>query len=225
MSNTHPANRASLKSREDLDKIRKLLVDKNPDGAALAIQLLDTLKASEAQWLELFPAELIRTLLAPGDPAIWAKLAESATSRPRLHKAILAAAKASRGSWREFLKSLFLADHPDVMRLAVEALKESYLHLDYLTTLSDAAATALSNYKGTLGLNSLTTLSTSAARSLAKHKGGLSLSGLTTLSDAAAESLAKHEGDLNLSGGDAADKIDEAKGKLASAKKSQDAPD
>ena len=200
MSNTHPANRASLKSREDLDKIRKLLVDKNPDGAALAIQLLDTLKASEAQWLELFPAELIRTLLAPGDPAIWAKLAESATSRPRLHKAILAAAKASRGSWREFLKSLFLADHPDVMRLAVEALKESYLHLDYLTTLSDAAATALSNYKGTLGLNSLTTLSTSAARSLAKHKGGLSLSRLTTLSDAAAESLAKHKGGLSLSG-------------------------
>lgn len=182
---------------EQLAKIRKLLVDKNPDGAALAIQLLDTLNASEAQWLELFPAKLIQTLLATGDPAIWAKLAEAATSRPRLHKAILAAANASRDCWEEFLKSLFLADHPDVMRLVVEASKESYLYLDYLTTLSDAAVTALEQYDGQLDLGGLTTLSASAARSLAKLKtkefSYLQLQALQ-LTPAIAKELARYQG-------------------------------
>ncbi len=236
---------SELLDPEQLSKISKLLVDKNPDGVALAIQLLNTLEASEEQWLELFNREQCKTLLETGDPQIWIRLVEAAIPRPRLYEALLvAAAKCSNGVER----AIFVADHPDAMQFVVKILDGEVLYLDGLTMLSDAAAEALGKYKGYLYLRGLTTLSDAAAEALAKHKGGLYLSGLTTLSDATAKSLAKHEGHLDLSGlttlsdaaaeslakhegelflgdGDAADYIREVRGKLARAKKSQDAPD
>ena len=63
--------------------------------------------------------------------------------------------------------------------------------IQFLTTLSDAAAELLSKHKGDLWLSGLTTLSDAAAESLSKLKGDLHLGGMTTLSDAAAESLSK----------------------------------
>jgi hypothetical protein len=65
------------------------------------------------------------------------------------------------------------------------------LCLDALTEISDAAATALSNFKGNLDLSGLSELSDAAAESLSKLTGQLDLSGLTELSDAAAESFAE----------------------------------
>jgi hypothetical protein len=72
------------------------------------------------------------------------------------------------------------------------------LYLNGLTTLSDEAATALAQHKGSLSLNGLTTLSDEAAKALAQHEGELFLNGLTTLSDEAAKALAQHKGELQL---------------------------
>jgi hypothetical protein len=70
--------------------------------------------------------------------------------------------------------------------------------LEEFTSISDDAAAALAQYKGSLVLNGLVSLSDAAAAALAKHKGGsLSLHGLTSLSDAAAAALAKHGGDTS----------------------------
>ena len=68
-----------------------------------------------------------------------------------------------------------------------------------MTSLSDAAAEALSKHHGELSLSGLTSLSDAAAEALGRHKGGwLRLHCLETLSDAAALSLSKHEGVLEL---------------------------
>ena len=90
---------------------------------------------------------------------------------------------------------------PEAYRLVKSSWfwRRSVLHLDGLTTLSDEAAKALAQHKGTLYLNGLTTLSDEAATALAQHEGrSLSLPGLTTLSDEAAKALAQYKGDLSL---------------------------
>ena len=80
------------------------------------------------------------------------------------------------------------------------------LHLNGLTSLSDAAAESLSKrrllpHEGSLYLNGLTSLSDAAAESLSKHQGYiLSLISLADLSDEAARSLADYEGILHLPG-------------------------
>ena len=78
------------------------------------------------------------------------------------------------------------------------------LNLIDLTSLSDspghvALAGKLASQKGErrLDLRELTSLSDAAAEALSKHKGELDLSGLTSLSDAAAGSLSKHIGDIS----------------------------
>jgi len=70
-----------------------------------------------------------------------------------------------------------------------------------LTSLSDAAAEALSKHEGELDLSGLESLSDSPGRvvlaaKLASQKGDLDLSGLESLSDAVAEALSKHRGEL-----------------------------
>ena len=147
---------------KQLSKIRKLLVNGNPEGVALAIQLLTTLEASEEQWLKLFNKTRLSALIRTRDPQIWTKLAESATSRPRLHQAILAGSKASGNGIA--VESLFLTDHHDVMRLAVEILKGSSLYLGGLTTLSDAAAESLSKHEGALLLQGVAKAAVNRAR-------------------------------------------------------------
>jgi predicted DNA-binding WGR domain protein len=75
------------------------------------------------------------------------------------------------------------------------------LDLQYLTSLSDAAAEVLSNHEGELYLRGLKSLSDTAAEALSNHQGGLlCLDGLTSLSDAAAEAFGKHVGVLLLDG-------------------------
>lgn len=75
------------------------------------------------------------------------------------------------------------------------------LDLQYLTSLSDAAAEVLSNHEGELYLRGLKSLSDIAAEALSNHQGGLlCLDGLTSLSDAAAEAFGKHVGVLLLDG-------------------------
>jgi len=75
------------------------------------------------------------------------------------------------------------------------------LDLQYLTSLSDAAAEVLSNHEGELYLIGLKSLSDTAAEALSNHQGGLlCLDGLTSLSDAAAEAFGKHMGALVLTG-------------------------
>jgi hypothetical protein len=76
----------------------------------------------------------------------------------------------------------------------------NWLHLEKLTSLSDAAVERLSKHKGGILHLGLLTLSDAAAASLSKHVGTLYLNGLRSLSNAAAESLSKHEGDLYLNG-------------------------
>jgi hypothetical protein len=79
------------------------------------------------------------------------------------------------------------------------AQHEGGLRLHGLTSLSDAAAQALSQHKGYLDLTGLTSLSDAAAQALSQHKGNLDLTGLTSLSDEAAQALGQHKGDLSLS--------------------------
>ena len=79
-------------------------------------------------------------------------------------------------------------------------IKENYINLDSLTSLSNTAAEPLSKLKVNLLLKGLASLSDAVAESLSKHRGDLDLGGLTSLSDAAAESLSKHRGDLNVRG-------------------------
>jgi len=109
---------------------------------------------------------------------------------------------------RNFLKQLFgggenLMEYTSMDDAAAQALAqhEGDLGLSGLTSLSDAAAQALAQHKGGLYLDGLTNLSDAAAQALAKHEGGyLDLRGLTSLSDAAAQALAQHKGWLNLRG-------------------------
>ena len=58
-----------------------------------------------------------------------------------------------------------------------------FLDLSGLTSLSDAAAQALSQHEGWLHLGGLKSLSDAAAQALARHKGELRLDGLTSLGD------------------------------------------
>ena len=75
------------------------------------------------------------------------------------------------------------------------------LDLQYLTSLSDAAAEVLSNHENELYLIGLKSLSDTAAEALSNHQGGLlCLEGLTSLSDVAAEAFGKHMGTLVLTG-------------------------
>ena len=64
------------------------------------------------------------------------------------------------------------------------------LDLKGLTSLSDAAAKALSSQKGFLSLSGLKSLSDSSAEALSRHEGFLDLSGLESLSNSSARSLA-----------------------------------
>ena len=95
-----------------------------------------------------------------------------------------------------------LSDSPGHVALAKKLVyKNTYLYLRGLTSLSDAAAEALSRHDWRyLYLSGLRHLSDEAAESLSKHDGDLDLSGLKSLSDAGAETLSKHKGDLYLRG-------------------------
>lgn len=75
------------------------------------------------------------------------------------------------------------------------------LVLDGMTTLSPAAAAALSNYPGWLSLGGLSSLSTTTAQELAKHTGpGLYLNGVRSIDEAVAAKFSAHAGWLSLSG-------------------------
>ncbi len=63
-----------------------------------------------------------------------------------------------------------------------------------LESLSDAAARRLSRYNGTLNLDGLSILSDAAAESLSECSGWLSFCGLRSLTDSAAQSLSMHKG-------------------------------
>ena len=69
--------------------------------------------------------------------------------------------------------------------------KPNYLHLEGLTSLSDAAAGSLSKHKAYLDLSGLTSLSDAAAQSLSKHKGDLRID-LDKLPESAAQILRNH---------------------------------
>jgi predicted DNA-binding WGR domain protein len=83
---------------------------------------------------------------------------------------------------------------------AAEALSkhEGELDLSGLESLSDTAAEALSKCKCELDLSGLAGLSDAAAEALSKYKGRLSFENIKSLSDAASNSLSKHKGELDL---------------------------
>lgn len=79
-------------------------------------------------------------------------------------------------------------------------LGRDVLDLDFLSSLTQAAADELANHRGTLVLNGLTHLPSKLAKSLRWHEGRLELDGVHELTDAAAAHIARHAGDLSLGG-------------------------
>jgi hypothetical protein len=68
---------------------------------------------------------------------------------------------------------------------------------DEIRSLTAEQAEHFAQLYGDLSLNGVTTLSDAAAEALSHHKGGhLSLNGLTAISDSAAAALARHEGEV-----------------------------
>ena len=72
--------------------------------------------------------------------------------------------------------------------------KDSY-PLSFISSLSDADATTIANYKGNVYLDGLDALSAAAAEILSRHVGVLGLRGMKSLTDNAAESLSHHNHD------------------------------
>lgn len=78
--------------------------------------------------------------------------------------------------------------------------KSDPLDLEFVHSLTLAAADQLAKHRGTLKLNGLTELRSKLARSLRWHEGRLELNGVHELTEAAAAHIARHVGDLSLNG-------------------------
>jgi len=83
------------------------------------------------------------------------------------------------------------ANTNEIKTLTVEQAKA--VPLNGLTTLSDRAAKALSQYDQTLFLSGLTTLSDAAVEAFCQRRATVFLKGLTTVSDEGAAMLRAHE--------------------------------
>jgi|LakMenEpi03Aug12_release.lakeMendotaPanAssembly.Ray.scaffolds.fasta_scaffold70706_2 predicted DNA-binding WGR domain protein len=87
-----------------------------------------------------------------------------------------------------------LSKHKGELNLSeLTSLSDSSGHV----ALAGKLASQKGEWEWELDLRGLTSLSDAAAEALSKHKGRLNLSGLTSLSDAAAEALSKHKGDIS----------------------------
>ena len=195
-------------SADQQKKIRKLLRSKDGANIQLAISLLESTGAAEADWQSSFTSTVITQLVNTWDPFVWILVDNSFQAHQQLMTEFrfLAATK-FKGLWnydRSRLLEELLSQREQhfvpLINSCISQINGKQLDLNGLKSLSDAAAESVSQHKGSLHLNGLKSLSDAAAECISQHKGKLSLNGLTNLTDAAAESLSQHQGDLYLDG-------------------------
>ena len=195
-------------SADQHKKLRKLLRSKDVSLVHLAISLLESAGAAEADWQSSFTSTIIKRLVNTWDPDVWMLLDNSLQAHQHLIMEFrFLAANTFKALWnyeRSRLLETFLSQHePHLFPLinsCISRINGKQLELNGLKSLSDAAAESVSQHKGSLHLNGLKRLSDAASAYISQHKGKLSLNSLTHLTDAAAESLGQHQGNLYLDG-------------------------
>ena len=203
---------SSSMTSKDQSKIRELIKTKDPDNVDFACNLLNSLDASEGDWLKLFPKTKIHGLLATWDTKIWNTLATAMKPHDRVYEQLKVEAEnrlhSNSSDWtvknriREFRCRLVKVANDDAIDLLVFALGEGQLICCYVEELpepSDRIIQLISNHEGDLSLN-VHNLTDKLAQVLSGVEGDLSLYGLTDLSDEAAASLSKVRGNLYLNG-------------------------
>jgi len=208
-------------TKQQATKLRKLMRSKSAENVAMAAKMLESTDATQDDINDVLSSSILSLLVNTWDPKLWNELAPLlASSRIAKTEFLKVAEKRSEQSPlsadafyavatepllslgdRLFSGDLNLRKLTSLSDEVAESLGkrgDEYLALPGLTSLSDAAAVSLSQFKGELSLG-LTSLSDSAAESLSGCTGGLRLYDLSSLSEAAAESLGKHTGSLHLS--------------------------
>lgn len=187
----------ALADEEDSAKrkegIWKLLRERTPDGVELALQVLESLDATEKEYDEIFSEEAVLWFVSEQEGEIsdetverWERLFAALEAVPNVRARVLTTAKVEV---RKQLKA------------------DTYLTLDRITTLSATAAEALACHCGknaTLRMCSLRELSEAAAAHLSQAEYGpgmeLILNGLTSISIAVAKHLIERKGSVKLDG-------------------------
>ena len=195
-------------SADQHKKLRKLLRSKDVSLVRLAISLLESAGAAEADWQSSFTSTIIKRLVNTWDPEVWMLLDNSLQAHQHLIIEFrFLAANTFKALWnyeRSRLLETFLSQHEHhlfpLINSCISRINGKQLELNGLKSLSDAAAESVSQHKGSLHLNGLKRLSDAASAYISQHKGKLSLNSLTHLTDAAAESLGQHQGNLYLGG-------------------------
>lgn len=204
--------RVRILAAADVKKVQTLLRSDTTDGLTLALSLLDSLGATNADREVLFTDRVISSIVrAPKVSADtvhrWEQLLVSIRASPTLVSCFSTHAAKAVKQRKGFLDLAALTRLSRESAKALAAREDGgpsthALRLSGLKSLDADVAMALAGFRGDLWLDGLTSLSSDAARGLAAHKGGsIALDGLRTLSDEAGKELASHKGSgLSLDG-------------------------